>query len=38
MTPEQKFRESQQEIDFDSDEPLECPIDRPEGEPCESCQ
>lgn len=26
------------EIDFDSDEPLACPLDREEGQPCESCQ
>lgn len=25
-------------IDFDSDEPLACPLDREDGEPCESCQ
>ena len=25
-------------IDFDSDEPLACPLNRNDGEPCESCQ
>ena len=25
-------------IDFDSDEPLACPVDKADGETCESCQ
>ena len=25
-------------IDFDSDEPLICPMDKQDGEACESCQ
>ena len=26
------------ELDFDSDEPLACPIGKVDGEACESCQ
>lgn len=30
--------ETQTVIDFDSDEPLVCPLDKEDGETCESCQ
>lgn len=30
--------ETQMELDFDSDEPLACPIGKVDGEACESCQ
>lgn len=35
-----KIRETTEkmEIDFDSDEPLACPLDKADGQPCEGCQ
>lgn len=35
---EQLEKDSPFAIDFESDEPLACPLDRNDGEPCESCQ
>ena len=39
-TPVPKFDGlmEQMELDFDSDEPLACPIGKVDGETCESCQ
>lgn len=35
---EQLDKDNPHTIDFESDEPLACPLDRNDGEPCESCQ
>lgn len=36
--PIERVLEETPEIDFDSDEPLICPMGEDDGEPCEACQ